>query len=120
MITSPWIPKAFGFTAAGLAAGGELGVIGLRLTRWEAGPDALHYTPHRWLVLGFTLVVTLRLIDGFWRGWQTWRAGVEGASWLAAAGVAGSMAAGAAVLGYYFVYWIGVRHRVRAHAASAP
>jgi hypothetical protein len=113
MVTSLWIPEAFTFTAAGLGAGGALGLIGLRLTRWEPGPDALHYTPHRWLVLGLTLVVTARLLYGFWRGFQTWRAGAEGASWLAAAGVAGSMAAGAVVLGYYLVYWFGVRQRVR-------
>jgi RsiW-degrading membrane proteinase PrsW (M82 family) len=73
----------------------------------------LHYTPNRWLVLGITLVVAGRLLFGFWRAWQTWHAGVDDAAWVAAAGVAKSMAAGAIVLGYYFVYSFGVRSRLR-------
>ncbi|HJR57863.1 MAG TPA: hypothetical protein VJ813_00625 [Vicinamibacterales bacterium] len=115
--TNIWVPDAFRYTAAGLAGGCALGIIGLWLTRWEPGLDALHYTPNRWLVLSITLVVTARLLYGFWRGWHTWRAGVDGGSWFAAAGVAGSMAAGAVVLGYYLAYWFGVRRRLRRHAA---
>lgn len=42
---------------------------------------------------------------------------MQGESWFVAAGVAGSMAAGAVVLGYYLVYWIGVRRRYRRHVA---
>ena len=56
-----------------------------------------------------------RVLFGFWRAWHTWRAGADDAAWLAAAGVAKSMAAGAVVLGYYFAYWIGVRRRIRRH-----
>jgi hypothetical protein len=41
---------------------------------------------------------------------------MEGESWFVAAGVAGSMAAGAVVIGYYLVYWLGVRRRWRRHA----
>ena len=119
-VTSFWVPDAFTYTTAGLATGILLGIAGLRLTRWEPMAGSLHYTPNRWLVLGITLVVTVRVMYGFWRGWQTWRAGVEGASWLAAAGVAGSMAAGAVVLGYYLAYWIGVRRRFRRHVTSSP
>jgi hypothetical protein len=116
-VTSIWVPGSLTYTGAGLIAGCILGVFGLRLTRWEPSPAGLHYTPNRWLVLAITLMVTGRLFYGFWRGWHTWRAGTEGASWLAAAGVAGSMAAGAVVLGYYLAYWIGVRRRIRRHAA---
>lgn len=112
-VTNIWVPDAFTYTAAGLAVGGVLGIVGLRLTRWEPSTGALHYTPNRGLVLGITLVITARLLFGFWRGWQTWRAGIDGAAWFAAAGLAGSMAAGAVVLGYYLAYWIGVRRRIR-------
>ena len=115
--TSIWVPGAFTYTSTGLAVGCALGLVGLRLTRWEPSPGSLHFTPNRWLVLGITLVVTARLLYGFWRGWHTWHAGVEGDSWFAAAGVAGSMAAGAVVLGYYLAYWVGVRRRHRRHAA---
>jgi hypothetical protein len=114
-LTTLWLPGALTYTLAGLAAGWILGAIGLGLTRWEPARDSLHYTPNRWLILGITLVVTARLLFGFWRAWHTWHAGLDDAAWVAAAGVAKSMAAGAVVLGYYFAYWIGVRRRLRRH-----
>jgi hypothetical protein len=108
-----WIPHALSYSVAGLAAGGALGLVGLWLTRWEATPDGLYYRPNRWLVLAITLVVSARIIFGFWRALHTWRVGGMDESWLGAAGVADSMAAGALVLGYYLAYWIGVRRRHR-------
>jgi glucose-6-phosphate-specific signal transduction histidine kinase len=107
-VTSVWVPNALAYTAAGLAAGCLLGIVGLGLTRWEPTPGSLHYTPNRLLVLGLTLVVTARLLYGFWRGAHAWRAGM-----LSDSGLAGSMAAGAVVLGYYLAYWFGVRRRFR-------
>jgi hypothetical protein len=112
-LTTIWVPGALTYTMAGLATGCVLGIAGLWLTRWEPFPGSLYYTPNRWLVLAITLVVTGRLLFGFWRAWHTWSAGVEDAAWVAAAGVAKSMAAGAVVLGYYLVYWIGVRSRLK-------
>lgn len=115
-VTSIWVPDALKYTAAGLATGCMLGILGLALTRWEPGTGYLHYTPNRLLVLAVTLVVTARVLYGFWRGWHTWRAGLHDESWFVVAGVAESMAAGAVVLGYYLAYWIGVRRRIRRHA----
>ena len=69
-----------------------------------------------WLVLGITLVVTARVVYGFWRTWHAWRAAYEHTAVIAAAGVAGSLAAGGVVLGYYVIYWAGVRRRIRRHA----
>lgn len=122
-VTNAWVPGALPYALAGLAAGGILGVIGLGLTRWDPGARWLYYTPNRWLVLAVTLVVTARLLYGFWRSWQVARYSADG-SWIVASGVAGSLAAGAVVLGYYLVYWIGVRRRfkryLRASGAAAP
>jgi hypothetical protein len=112
-VTNVWVPGALWYTAAGFSTGCALGIIGLWLTRWEPSIGALHYTPNRLLVLILTLLITARICYGFWRGWHSWRAGLEGSSWLVAAGVEGSMAAGAVVLGYYLTYWIGVRRRLR-------
>jgi hypothetical protein len=114
-----WEPRALPFAGRGLAAGIALGLIGLWLSRFEATPSELHYTPNRWLVLAITLVVTGRILYGFWRGWHTWQAASGQTSWLVAFGVAGSLAAGALVLGYYLSYWAGLwwlfrRHRRRA------
>jgi hypothetical protein len=114
-ITNIWVAQAFRYSVAGLVAGSVIGVVGLWLSRWEATPNALHYTPNRWLVLALTLVVTSRVLYGFWRGWHAWQSTPEDVSWLAAAGAAGSLAAGAVVIGYYLVYSIGVRRRVTRH-----
>lgn len=113
LITSQWIPGAFTYTLAGLAAGCVLGLLGTALTRWEYTGGRVQYTPNRWLVLTVTLLVTARVLYGFWRSWGAWRASVESAAWVAASGVAGSMSAGAVVLGYYLIFWVGVRGRVR-------
>jgi hypothetical protein len=114
-VTTIWVPGTLTYAVAGFGAGVALGIVGLSLTRWEPSRDALHYTPNRMLVLGMMLVVASRLLYGLWRGVQSWRAGLHGESWFVAAGVAGSMAAGALVLGYYLTYWIGVRRRFRRH-----
>jgi hypothetical protein len=112
-LTTIWVPWTLTYAATGLAGGALLGIVGLWLTRWETSNDALYYTPNRLLVLTVMLVVAARLLYGIWNGWQRWRAGMEGESWFVAAGVAGSMAAGAVVVGYYLIYWIGVRRRSR-------
>jgi hypothetical protein len=118
LVSTAWIPRAFPYTVVGLMGGCVLGFLGLVLSRWEPSSQALHYTPNRWLVLSITLVVAARLVYGFWRGWETWRSTPDGTSWLAASGAAGSMAAGAVVLGYYLVYWAGVRRRLKQHGRT--
>ena len=117
-VTNVWVPEALKYAAAGLLAGCLLGVFGLAVTRWEASASGLHYTPSRWLVLAITLTVTGRILYGFWRSYQAWHSGLSGSSWFVAAGVAGSLAAGALVLGYYLVYWAGVRRRLNRHRAT--
>ena len=111
-VTNVWVPHAFSYTLLGLTIGCSLGIVGLALTRWEPGVRSLHFTPNRWLVLFITLLVTARVLYGFWRSWHAWTAGLD--EWTAALGIAGSMGAGAVVLGYYLAYWLGVRRRLRA------
>ncbi len=113
-VTSAWVPGAFTWAAAGVASGCVLGGLGLWLTRWESTPRTLHYTPNRWLVLVVTWLVAARLLYGFWRGWTTVSSGAGDTSFLAAFGIAGSLGAGATVLGYYLAYAIGVRRRISA------
>lgn len=112
-LTTFWVPHAFTYSLAGLAAGSLLGLLGLALTRWEMPSRGLHYTPNRWLVLLVTLAVVTRLLYGLWRIWHAWRAAPSDGSWLASAGVAGSMAVGAVVVGYYLAYFAGVRWKLR-------
>jgi hypothetical protein len=112
-VTSLWIPNAFSHALAGMVGGLALGLVGLALTRWESSPGGWYYTPNRWLVLAITLIVAARVAFGFWRSWNAWRTTADYAAWAAASGAAGSLAAGAVVLGYYLMYWLGVRRRVQ-------
>ena len=111
-ITNVWVTDALRYAVAGLAAGCVLGVIGLWLTRWEPTPRTLHYTPNRWLVFAITLVVLLRVLYGYWRGWTAWRSTADDTSFIAALGIAGSLGAGATVVGYYLAYAVGLRARI--------
>ena len=115
LITSQWVPEALAYTVYGLAGGCVVGVLGTALTRWEYVDGRVKYTPNRWLVLTITALVTARVLYGFWRSWEAWRTSLESAAWVAASGVSGSMSAGAVVLGYYLIFWAGVRRRVRRH-----
>jgi hypothetical protein len=112
-MTTLWVPNTFISSLAGLASGCVLGLLGLAVTRWEPSPQALYFTPNRWLVLLITLAVTARLLYGLWRIWHAWRTAGANDSWLEAAGIAGSMAVGAIVIGYYLTYSAGVRWRLR-------
>jgi hypothetical protein len=112
-ITNFWVPDAFRYSVFGLLGGCFLGVLGLALTQWEHTPRALHYTPNRWLILIITLAVSARLLYGIWRIWHGWRASGSDTSWLERAGVAGSLALGALMLGYYVAYSAGVWWRLR-------
>ena len=111
-IANRWIPNAFRYTLIGCACGFALGFLGLVTSHWERTPQGLHYTPNRWLILMITVVVTARIGYGFWRGWHAWQTTPVTESWLATSGAAGSMGAGAAVLGYYLIYWAGLRRMV--------
>jgi uncharacterized membrane protein len=115
-----WVPGAFGHALAGLAAGALLGMLGIKLTRWEREPDSLLFTPNRWLVLSVTVAVLARIAYGLRRGWLAWQADRHDDSWLAAAGLAGSLAAGALVIGYYLAYWTGVWWVAQNHLRPAP
>jgi hypothetical protein len=113
-LTTVWVPTALLSALAGIGVGGALGLVGLWVTRWEATPRSLHYTPNRWLVLAITFVVTARLLYGFWQGLLTLGSTADETSLVAAFGLAGSLGAGATVLGYYLAYGIGVRRRISA------
>lgn len=115
LIIGQWVPDALTYTLAGFGIGCVLGLLGVALTRWEYAGRRLHYTPNRWLVLTITIVVAARVLYGFVRTWEAWRASVSSMAWVAASGVAESMSAGAVALGYYLIFWTGLRRRIRRH-----
>lgn len=116
MIVSRWVPDALTYTLVGLTVGSLLGFVATKLIRWEIIRGRLHYTPNKWLGLSVTLVVAARLLYGFWRSWRAWQSAIDRADWAATSGVAGSLAAGAVVLGYYLIFWAGVRGHLRGAA----
>ncbi len=111
-VTTLWVPYALAVVLASLAAGALLGVVGLLLSRWETTAGILYFTPNRWLVTALTTLVLVRLAYGAWRGWHAWTSAGGEAGWLATAGVAGSLGAGALLIGYGFGFWGCVRWRI--------
>jgi hypothetical protein len=111
-VTSIWVAGAFSGAATGLGAGLLLGVLGLLMTRWEATPRSLHYTPNRWLVLFVTLIVSVRVLYGLYRSAAVAQAGMAGTSVVMAFGIPESFAAGGAVIGYYLAFNAGLRWRI--------
>jgi hypothetical protein len=112
-MTNFWVPRAFGYSLIGMVSGCLLGLLGLAATCWEKTGTTVYYTPNRWLVLLVTVAVAARMVYGLWRIWHAWRTTGADTSWLAAAGIPGSMAVGALVVGYYLTYFAGVRWRLR-------
>jgi hypothetical protein len=110
--TNIWVTDAFGDTALGLGAGGALGVAGLLVTRWEATPRSLHYTPNRWMVLVITLLIAGRILFGLYRAGVAARSGMSGGEVAGAFGVAESLGAAGLVIGYYLAYNAGVVWRI--------
>jgi hypothetical protein len=112
-LTNFWVRNAFAYSLIGFVSGSLLALLGLFVTRWEKAGTLTYYTPNRWLVLLITIAVAARMLYGFWRIWHAWRITSPDSSWLASAGIPGSMAVGALVLGYYFTYFAGVTWRIR-------
>ncbi len=112
-LTNFWVRNAFGYSILGFVSGALLGLLGLFVTRWEKAAAITYYTPNRWLVLLITLAVAARMLYGFWRIWHAWHFAGADSSWLASAGIPGSMAVGALVLGYYLTYFVGVTWWIR-------
>ena len=112
-LTNFWVPRAFSYSLIGMLSGCLVGLLGLAVTRWEKTATATYFTPNRWLVLLVTFAVAARMFYGFWRIWHAWRTTGHESSWLASAGIPGSMAVGALVIGYYVTYYAAVRWRIR-------
>jgi len=111
MVSEFWVAGALRAALVGWVLGVALGGVGLALSRWEHDGTGWHFTPNRWLVALLALVVVARLGYGIWRAWTAWRTwGV--ADWAAHAGIAGSLGAGALLIGYGFGFWAAVRWRI--------
>jgi len=107
LLLSSWL-------ALGVVLGVTLGVLGLRMTRFEVTSDGLYYTPSAHLGVALSLLVVARLV------WRLLFTGIGGAG----AGLGGSAAAPTqspgttltpltllligTLAGYYFTYAVGL------------
>jgi hypothetical protein len=118
-LMSFWLGPTLHFALAGMTSGAVLGFLGLVLTRWEVTEKGLFYTPSRWLALIITFAITARFIYGWWHVIHPGNSMSAQQHWLMTASVTQfSFAVAAGLIGYYLVYAIGVRLRLRRHERS--
>jgi hypothetical protein len=114
-LLSFWVGSALRFALIGMCVGSILGLLGLATTRWESRPEGLFYTPSRWLALIVTVAIAARFVYGWWRATHSGGASVPGDQHglITASGTQLSLAVAAGLIGYYLVYSIGVRLRMK-------
>lgn len=111
-----WIHSAFPYAAAGMGIGALVGLLGLSLTRWEKNDAEVYYTPNRWLAVLVVFALAARLAYGWWKGAHAFDG--QPHPWLTGSGTALSLAVAAGVIGYYFIYALGIRRRLLRHERS--
>ena len=110
-VTNIWWPGAFVYALAGWGIGLATGLGGLWLTRFEATPQGLFYTPNAWLILLLTLLVTARIAMGFVEMWRYWQ-GKQALAMIPVLDHASLFAVAGLLIGYYLVYTWGLRRRL--------
>lgn len=108
-----WMDHALRDASVGLLVGAIIGMVGIRLTRFERDAKGLVYTPNRWVVLVLTSIVAVRVLAGLWMAWGhlsggatgTLRDALDAGAWTGIAGV---------FLGYGLAYTWGLRSRINA------
>ena len=113
LLLSIWVGSAFRFALIGICVGGILGLLGLMLTRWESRPEGLLYTPNRWLAFIIVFAIAARVFYGWWHATRSSSATADQHWLITASGTQLSLAVAAGLIGYYLVYSVGVRLRVR-------
>ncbi|MET0312050.1 MAG: hypothetical protein ABW051_08370 [Burkholderiaceae bacterium] len=109
-------PAVLGWLVAGLACGAGLGNLGLRLTRFEAEPEGLFYTPNAYLGISLTVLFAGRIA---WRMVEIYFLGIPADPQHFAASPL-TLAVFGLLAGYYIAYACGlVRWRARAMRAGA-
>lgn len=104
-----WVADALRDAVVGLLVGVLVGMAGLRLDRLEVQPEGLFRTPNRWLVLGLSLLLVLRIVLGVWLAWGDAQADTGA---LALINRGGLLAVGGVLLGFALATAWGLRARV--------
>lgn len=114
-IGAQWIAGAAANALAGLLAGGLVGLLGLRLARFEREGAQLHVTPHPAIVLGLTVLVAARVLLAAGQAWhRAWHDAPLPLPWPWLADPASLWAMAGLLLGCHAVQAWGLRRRMRA------
>ena len=114
-LLSFWVGSAFRYAFIGMLVGAILALLGLALTRWESQPEGLFYTPSRWLAFIIIFAIAARVAYGWWRAAHSSGSALGDHWFIMASGTQLSLAIAAGLIGYYLVYFIGVRLRLTRH-----
>lgn len=104
-----WVADALRDAAVGLLVGILVGMAGLKLDRFEIQPEGLFRTPNRWLVLGLSLLLVLRIVLGIWLAWGDAQADTGAVALITRGGL---LAVGGVLLGFALATAWGLRARV--------
>jgi len=109
-------PGLGGGAFAGVLLGVGLGMVGIRLTQFETGPEGRWYTPNPYLGLALSTVLLARIV---YRYFVLQPGGMPAPGAAPAFGSPLTIAMFGALVGYYLCYTIGVLARTRAAVAVA-
>ena len=111
-------PASLAALAGGAAAGAVLGIVGLRLTRFESGAEGLFYTPNPYLGVALSVLLIARI---GWRYLQLYGGGMPMDQPPDFARSPLTLAIFGLLAGYYTVYSGGLlRWQARAARSPAP
>lgn len=104
-----WVVDAWRDAAIGVLLGAAVGAVGLRVDRFESTPQGVYRTPNRWLLLGLSLLLAVRIAMGLWLAWSD---GPESGAW-AWISRGGLLGVAGVLLGYALATAWGLRGRLR-------
>jgi hypothetical protein len=118
-------PMSLGAAVLGLAIGGIVAVIGLRLTKFELSPQGNFYTPHAYIGGAVSALLVARLVYRFFIVFPTMQTAAQhaAANGNPYAGFQSSPLTIAILMltaGYYITYNAGILLKVRTSSSSTP
>jgi hypothetical protein len=110
---------SLGSAALGLALGAIVGVIGLRLTRFEHTPDGDYYTANPYMGAAVSAILVARLVYRFVVVMPTVQTAAAGNPYAGIQQSPLTLAILMVTLGYYVTYFAGILLKVRASKRPA-
>ena len=103
--------KAEPAVTAALVIGVLVGLLAYTLSTWQSHRGIVYFHPNQRVTYAIVALASLRIGYGCWLIWSVPTVAVE-RQWLAAVGMAGTLAAAALLAGYGLGFWGAVRVRI--------